>query len=336
MLAYSSEIPGESRSNVAYAGLNPFAVPSIVVNWTAQRGWYVSDAKDDEEARNAPPLPKSGSDPIPRIGDTHPLNQGLFCLQLPVETREGGKVRIVRAIYGMLDLGGADPLKEPPDISVDWGEDCEDFDLDAELGIPITDAVGDPFDSNPTRPKFDIAVTIRRNEPFYPLQKGLKYKGTCNKGDYNIPYIGLVNDGQALCSPIRADGTWKPNPVFVPVIYTLRLRADGWRTRNLNAGFRAYYSASDGNKKNNLWDSKGEQVVKPVLLLPTGVPIDDGYTAGGETIEASPNTLPEEIFESPFADFPNLPQGFKDINFLRYNRFSKLDFTDLLSLSKKT
>lgn len=332
MPAYCTEIPSEAQTNCVYAGDNAFASPSIVTTWFAKRGWLVIGARDDEEARHAVPLAGSGSDPVPGLKESHPLNKTLICTQLPVESRQSGKVRIVRAIYATLDISAENPLAAAPDLFVDWGEESEEFDQDAELGIPIVDGVGDPFDSNPQRPTADISIIITRNEPFYPMAKAIAFKNKCNKGAYNIPNFGSVDDGQAYCEPIRLANPFKPKPPFVTCVYTLRIREDGWRTRNLNAGWRGWTSKSSGNVKRGLWSDTGQEVTKPVLLLPTGVPINDGYTAEGDAIEANPSPLPSEVFEYPFQDNKNVPDAFKDINYLRFNRFRKVDFATLFKL----
>src|SRR5688572_28056072 len=63
---------------------------------TAKRGWQVTGATTDEEARLATPLP--GTNPIPTYGDTHSENSLLVCYELPVDP-DGPNLRIVRALY---------------------------------------------------------------------------------------------------------------------------------------------------------------------------------------------------------------------------------------------
>jgi hypothetical protein len=283
----------------------------------------VEGASDDEKARVATPL--AGSPGIPGLGNSHPLNKNLICTQLPVESRDNGYIRIVRAIYEMA-ISGTDPLAEPPIIRPNWGCTSETFDLDVEKKIPIFNGGGFPLpQGDPTRETYDLEIEIERKEPLYPLQKSINFKSTSNKGNFEIPDIGTISEGQGLCLPIRTPGFTSADE-FVVCIYTIRVKKEGWRTRNKNIGMQGWYSSATGNKIGNFLGPNNSPPAQPLELLPNGIPIKDGYTVEGSAAIPNPGlSVPADIFED----------GAGDVTFLRYHAYPLVDWTNLFLFDNK-
>lgn len=321
-----TEIPSESRSNRIKQG------PGLPDLWQAQRGWLVQGATDDESARNATPI--FGSDPIAQMDESHPLNSILTCTQLPVERDEGGYTNIVRAVYSMDPGITVDPLNAPPIITPEWSTTSEPLDQDAVLKIAVTNTAGDPFESELSYEYDDLTITIQRNEPFYPLAKAIQFKNTCNLGSYTIPNVGPISDGQALCKPIKVASGYTPNPLYVTCIYTLRLRADGWKTRIKSQGYNGWYkdSTSGNRMMAQIVDGRGQPRSTPALLDINGMPvetsfmIDSGFNgATGVSPVAAPSSrlLPNSVLD--------VPTSGNGAVFVRFDRYNKISFAGLLS-----
>jgi hypothetical protein len=315
MPAKSTELWSESTSSKGAAG------------WTARRGWVVTGATSDEEARNAAPL---DGRPIPAIDASHPENAALRVSALPVSPGKGPSVRIVHAEYEIPSSGtvggdpNADPLNAPPQYFLEHVASNEPIYREPGIaGDLIVNAAGDPFDPPLTRDVFDLQITITRNEPFFPLAKSMTYRNVVNSQPYTIPAVGQADKGQLLCLPMKMVSPITAQSTYVPVIYTLLAREDGWKFHILNAGFNGWYNAGGTYKKGRFKDEFGV-LSAPILLGPDGKPLLSGYTIATPSGDgATPLANPNPISNAHLGQI-------KNEWYLNYSRFEELDFANLL------
>jgi hypothetical protein len=326
MAGTCSELPSENRSVQDWNTLK----------WTAQRGWVCTGVKNDLEAYAAVPL--RGFDPIPKPGDSHPLNKALRVQSRSCDPWKGPLSRIVKVYYQVLSSDaviGPNPLNQPWTIYPELVATSEPMEVEPgsaqDNPLAICDSAGILFNPGPNGEVFDILISITRNEPFYPLQKSLQFKNTTNKGNYTIPQIGTVTDGQLLCLPIRAGEPYTSQSLYVPVIYSLRARIDGWRIRMLDRGYQGWYNDKGTPKRGPFVDLTNTRVSDPVLLNGKGAPLEPNIfkvLSGADLLPKTPINAPVNKLKGDYIDNSQTPAG--GAVFLKYRQFRSVLFDGLL------
>lgn len=318
-MADSSEMWSEDNSERSLSG------------WIARRGWLVHGTANQSEAEVAPPV--AGSPPIPQIGTSHPRNGALIVVKIASE-RIGPLTWKVRAFYEIPQVGSAtspdDPLNQPMQFFPDWELSSEEFDIDVD-GIPVADAAGNPFDSNPTRERHDLMVTAVRNEPVFPYGKALQFADTVNAGPFDMPTVGVLAPGQALCLPMRCPNGYTVGATYVTVAYTFRFSESGFRTRLKNHG-RAGFGAL--NVPGRFVNEDGGELDAPVLLNRNGTPMSPYVkvqTFPGDAAQApqpAPNQPTPLEYYKPGNGAPD--NGSPHAWYIAFKRNRSADFTNIL------
>jgi hypothetical protein len=298
------------------------------VTWIAERSWTVHGAADEFEALQAPPKANSGSSPISQIGESHPRNKYLVCVDL-IADRTSPNFHLVRARYEIPEPGSlpqtAEPLLRPVEIAPDWVSDTEEFDVDA--GQPteyaVLNSAGFPPDPLPVREVADIGFTISRYEPVYPILKALQFRMTVNKFRYSIPGVGVVDAGQALARPIRSD-PYSVDAEYVRVHYTLWIREKGWKARTIDRGYMGWASVNGAIQSGRFCNTSADVIDQALLLDGTGRPIDD-----------SVRVLIGDTPQTPVAHRKQFPESYIERSqsgavFINQPRYAARDFTNLL------
>lgn len=293
---------------------------------TATRVWFVHGTADQAEAEVAPPL--SGSPPIAQRGESHPRKSSLKCTRISGDHFAPYSF-FINCTYGVPSTGTVenpdDPTSLPPETQVDWDVETEEMDADVD-GIPIINAAGDPFDTGLPRERWDLNVTVVRNEHSYPINKSLAYAGMVNQGNFTIPNLGTVSEGQALCMPIRSPAGFTQQSSYIPVVYTFKIRSDGWRSRVKNKGLGGWSRSGNTFTPGKFCNANGEEMASPVLLDKGGVPIDTEIkvkTADGTVTDASTYhrlAVPPEYYEE-------LAKGFA----IRFKKYKMVSFAGMFT-----
>ena len=204
---------------------------------------------------------------IPQRGDTHPESSGHICSDVTV-TRKSPRLFEAICRYMIDDSapagggGAADPLMEPPVIT--WGhiESREAVSRDL-FDEPIMNTCRERFEPSPTAPITDDTYSVARNEATYKSRNKAFYKNTINGNAFGT-FAALT----AWMVSIDATQQWRNGKSYFRVVYTIQHRADGWKLRLLNQGFRYYLNLhgdflfdENGNKQFAAW-----WLTQPVLL----------------------------------------------------------------------
>lgn len=298
--------------------------------WTADREFQVLGATSETTALAATAL--YGGAAMPAINDAHPSSGVLKCDSVSAE-QTGFKFWVVKAHYSIpkdgQDHGGPgsqdDPLLVPPRIKWDFGSTSEPIDRDIN-GNPIVNSAGDPFQQSPTREFTTLFLVYTRNEPFFNVQTALLYRNKTNSTDMYIAGAGTVTAGQMICRDISPASDYTADATFVPVTYKFELREDGFKTRILDQGLRAYYLNPTSNQivLEHLCTTKRQVINQPVRLNGIGQPIDvwmQGVTDGVNYYETVDYQNP------PGAEIETATGG--DAVFLKYTIYDAIDFAGL-------
>lgn len=164
------------------------------------------------------------------------------------------------------------PIDEPAEIT--WGFASSQEPIDADInGNPICNAADEPFDTPTTRDIDDLVLTISRNEATVNPLTMLAYQGAVNSDQF-----GFANAGQARLTRITAEAQTLNDFTYWRVRYEIQFRADGWRKRIRNEGFRER-TGTDANGRpiyRQITDDAGNPLSKPILLDAAGRRLADG------------------------------------------------------------
>lgn len=214
--------------------------------------------------------------------------------------------------------GSSDNLSLPPQYHPQITLSSEDTDTDVD-GNPITASSREGF-SRAQKVRFPaIRYIYRRWESSFDGQRALRYTRSVNADTFNMPGFGFVAEGQAFCEGITVVSPYDRNASAVQVQYAFELREDGFRTRILDEGVRAWYTDGSTQKQGQLTDAKGNLITSPIRLDGYGAPFDDNvYTVGGAT--------PTGISSPPTGAEVELTQR---AAFLRYKLYKAREFAGL-------
>lgn len=163
------------------------------------------------------------------------------------------------------------PIDEPAEIT--WGFASSQEPIDADIhGNPLRNTADEPFDPPPTREFNDLVCTFQRNEAAVNPLTMLAYQDAVNSDQF-----GFANAGQARITRLTAESRTVQGFTFWRVRYEIQFRADGWKKRILNEGFRER-TGKDSKELpiyRQITDDAGNPLSKPVLLDAQGKRLAD-------------------------------------------------------------
>ena len=242
-----------------------------------------------------------GSTAVPNYGDTHPNNAYARCMNVSVSPTDSRMVWTVEARYDTVwsEINWTeDPLDEDPDVN--WGvvERVEALHHDKD-GDPLLNSANDWFDPPLEQPRYDLAVTIMRNEAPAAYAPGdtYDYVGTVNSDSTTIAGLA-VTARQAKLVEYSANRQERNGVDFWRVTYRIEFRADtatttGWDREVLDQGINELF-VLDGTKM-RITGSDGEPVQEPVNLDGDGVALAWDH-APGDCVFLIFQTYPQKAF----------------------------------------
>lgn len=283
---------------------------------SASRGFTVKGALSATHARVA----DDGTTRIPRRGDLHPTNPGLWA-GLPSATRVGFNLYEVIVSYGQ-DRGSTtddtDPLAMPPRYRWSIGLQSVEKDVDID-GNPILNSARDPFEQPPQVTDTQVYLTVTRNVPYFDVARALLYTNTVNQSAVTIPLAGVVNPGQIKCLSIVPAADYTKDSPYVEEVASFELAPyDLASIRILDQGF--FGVVQDGGKPVDL----GDAPPGGFRLNGLGGVLPNQGTAGGNVLtnvpgfDAAPTGATVEIYP-PGAGLP-------EAVWLRWQMLKKRDF----------
>jgi hypothetical protein len=245
----------------------------------------------------------SGILPFPFI-DFYPNSPILSCRHIKAEQDKGAPFKwIVTAEYSSEPLNQADkdevkeenPLLRPARIKWSTNKYLKSIDKDIN-GLAIVNSVGDYFDPPVEVDRSHWTATIQKNVDWVPSWI-LDYDNPINSKAFNIQGI-QVDPYKAKLDEIEISEPQEQNGYeFVVFTFKLEFRAEGYKVKVLDQGFRKFFGAVDP-KIVNATDDNGAQVTSPILL--------DGK--GYRLSNPGPNTAVYLSFDGYYAkDFNVLP-----------------------------
>lgn len=214
----------------------------------------------------------------------------------------------------------ANPLALPARWSWSRSKTVETVDRD-RLGNPIVNSNGEPFENGAQRTFTNRILEARRFESVYPAALAEVYEDTVNSETFNGPQGVGFGAGTVKCNIVTVVGEYSDNSPYVEVLYQFEIKADGWKTRQLDMGTKG--RDSNGGML-PLYHTNGDKVTAPVLLDGGGVPIDDySFSLGDHT----GNIVPVSGDPPPGAEVEVAPGGIAA--FLRYELYDPIDLNTL-------
>jgi len=269
-------------------------------------------------------LEAAATSPIPQPNSTFSLDTTLRAGQPDITSPDSPRTYTVVVSFappssgGGGGGGGTSNLATPPLYYPQVSLSTEDIDADID-GNPLLASSRESF-SRPQKVRFpQIRYVYKRWESTFDGPRAIAYTRSVNSDQFNMPGFGFVEAGQAFCESITVATAFDRDANSVQVQYTFELREDGWRTRMLDEGVRAWYTDGSTQKPGLLQDAKGNLVTTPVRLDGYGAPFDDNvYTVGGATPTglSTPPTGAEVVLTSQAA-------------FLRYKMYKLRPFSGL-------
>lgn len=218
---------------------------------SATIAYTVTSALSVSHARTA----SDGTTSIPRRGDLHPTNPGLWAGK-PSAKRVGFNLYEVEVQYSA-DRGSTsddtDPLAQPAEYEWQLGLQSVEKDVDVD-GNPLTNSARAGFDQNPSITETQIFLNIKRNLPFFDAVRAIAFTNTVNNADLTIPLAGIVKAGQMKCLSIVPGQAYTVDSEYVSEIARFEIaRFDLSMIRLLDVGF--FGVLEDGGKPTDLGDA---------------------------------------------------------------------------------
>lgn len=187
-------------------------------------------------------------------------------------------------------LQNKDPLSRPPDISVDFDQFQEPFDVDL-VGQSLVTSAGQKFDPPVMRDDSRPVIVIERNEPTFDYTVAANYKDAINSD--------IVLGFQPLTLKLRmgARRAYENGVIFWRVRYQLSYKFPDWRFHLIDQGTMQLDAA---RKLKNCVDFFNHAVTSPVLLD------GNGHQLINPTV-AAPNPLPNAVELPEFIGYNELP-----------------------------
>ena len=238
-----------------------------------------------------------------------------------VSSPKGPLTFVVRIKYSAQTLAGFDANSFPPPK---WRmiQVKSDVDVDRDrLGNAITNSSLDPF-KNPVKRRYtDLVYEYRRYEVAYNIGLGIDYADCVNADAFTLPGYGTIQPGQGILDAYIPEEDVDRNSKAVRCLYRISIRRDGWRTRILDIGERAWQKTSNGDQPLKIVLKDGTSA-GAVRLNGKGHVYDTDTYKYGPGAAATNNTTPSNN------DYMNIEQA-KNAIFLRYELYDPKPFAAL-------
>lgn len=314
----------------------------IARNNNARRSWFVTGVTTPAQAEATAGVAE---------GNSHPEDSRL---KIPagginVDKSLGTNIFKVTASYSKLSgtSPGPTPVDEPPVIFPQPLEEMEPIDRDW-AGVPITNAVRQPFANQVTRAFSSARITITRNESTYQIARSLAYSNRFNDLPVTVARVGTLQKYQLLCKNIQVAQGFPLAAEYVRVIYTFEARdylrrtdgsvindgdgepMSGWAKRIFNVGRMAFYKESGTIRTGDIIKlSDGKPVTKDVPLTGFGLPADQtlyGVAYKNATLAGAGTSMPNSVAVEAVAGGGT---GATNGTFLIYDVYSSISFNGL-------
>lgn len=282
---------------------------------SATQTFIVSGATTMLEAAGAPLVPPAGAtfslDNRLRAGPPQistPDSPTTFVIVVSFDTPQG------------TSGGNNEPsnLASPPVYHPQITLSTEEVDSDVQ-GNPIIASSRESFSRNQKVRFPSIRYVYKRWESSFDGPRAITFTRSINSDNFFMPGFGTVAAGQAFCEGITVAAAFDRTAKAIQVQYAFELREDGFKTRIMDEGIRAWYTDGSTQKQGQLQDAKNNIITTPVRLDGYGSPFDDNvYTIGGVTPSGlpTPPTGAEVIIT-------------RDAAFLQYSLYKARPFTGL-------
>jgi len=252
---------------------------------SATRAWTV--LCDDHE--NDTSITAKQAEGIPRYQDSHP-NDPFLRVQTIRSKRSGSSLLFeVTVTYGQLDPGegggdNSNPLDSGPVRRWSFASRSEPVDV-TDGGKPIVNSAGESFDPPVCEEKYDLVLTITRNQATFDEKAYEEYRGATNKE----PFMGF-EVGECMMANISGEEVVQGDFIYWRVTFEIHIRREataegtiigGWKRRVLDQGFRTFFENDDDGKPiyTNILDSNGQPITAPALLDGDGQKLANGAAA---------------------------------------------------------
>lgn len=256
-------------------------IQHISGNWTIQRGFDVINYLSDDDACNA-----FG---IPRLGDTHPLNPDLTCVDVSASDDKLSLCKVTaRYEVSPKTNNPTNTLIRLPVITWKWIKNSEPFDIDWN-GNPTVNSAACAFRSNLNRNYSYRQLTITRYEPYYDSEQADYFTDTVNNS--SITFQGQTFDpGQVYFVSYAPTQPYQVGETYVEVAYVFEIRTPQIRSgvlltplqirhpfqaRVLDQGLQGLFAKTDGSiSVADIQTATAMPITHDVLLNGRGVPAD--------------------------------------------------------------
>ena len=225
---------------------------------------------------------------IPHIWETHPNSPWLFVSS--IRTKAIGPLFYgVIVSYSTLPLlrreSNYDPTAGPLDQpwEVEWGSCVSNEQIDRDInGNPLTNSAKELFDPPLSRDKRDLILKIQRNEASYNPLLASSYFDAINSDIF----LEVFGPEQVKCNDWVGKRARSASLFYWVVNYEFQMRADTWKQRVLDAGYREWNLTASPAKYIPITitdDETGKQVAvrEPWPLMECGVAFPEQHVYDG-------------------------------------------------------
>ena len=205
---------------------------------------------------------------IPAIYDSHPYDGWLYVVNKTVRPKGGPLLFEVIVNYSSIE----DPLAAEPEIEYYFATSNEPVDVDRDNN-PLVNSSAESYDPPITKDFHDLVIRIKRNEPAFDYAFAHTMKGSVNAD----LFFGF-DPGTVKCTVFDGQQTRASSLTYWQVVYEFQVRADGWKRKIIDEGFRKKTGVDADNKPTYelFVDDKGKSLSQPVLLDGSGDKLADG------------------------------------------------------------
>jgi len=216
---------------------------------------------------------------MPQIGNIHPYHPRIWAQRKSVVPFEGPLSYEVTVYYSSEPYRSYenspaefdDPLNAPSKISWSFITSNEPVDRDIH-GNPILNSAQESFNTPITKEFHDQVLRVIKAQETFNAVRAYDYMGSLNSNTfYGCP------PGTMKCTTFDGEEARSVNLIYWIITYEFQYRADGWKRKVLDEGYRVKTGTIDGmNTYQTILDKEGNPLSQPTLL--------DGY---GNKMQAS-------------------------------------------------
>jgi len=229
---------------------------------SAPEEYYVEfDQADDIRLRPLMALDTTASlpDRIPAAYESHPYNPWWYCVEKSVEYVSSCLWKVTVHFKYV-----PDPLSQPAVISYDFVQSTEPVEQDAD-GNALLNSADEPFDPPPSDEVYDLVMAVEVNWGSFDALQAAQYINAINS---DVFFYGIFSPATVRCTRFSGTPDRVANLEYYKVSLEFAARADGWKRRLLDQGYRIKTGTDDdGNTTyQQLKDEDGNLLTQPVLL----------------------------------------------------------------------